>query len=103
MGGNPNGNSTTTPPTPCETLEKAKSDTKVQTAIDFLKTKTSEKQEFAYGIDRAKTLFDDTEGFVNEYSTTFYAGSNYTINVKTGGPTQGQAHNHPVDGLSIPS
>lgn len=103
VGGNPNGNSTTTPPTPCETLEKAKSDTKVQTAIDFLKTKTSGKQEFAYGIDRAKTLFDDTEGFVNEYSTTFYTGSNYTINVKTGTSTQGQAHNHPINGLSIPS
>lgn len=102
-GGNPNGNSTTTPPTPCETLEKAKSDTKVQTAIDFLKTKTSEKQEFAYQINRAKTLFDDTEGFVNEYSTTFHAGSNYTINVQVGGPTQGQAHNHPINGLAIPS
>lgn len=92
-----NGGSTTPilPPDPCITLKEAKNNTNVQTAIDFLKTKTTGKQEFAYEIERRRAG--------STYSTILHTGGNFGLSVPYGIPVQGQAHNHPINGVAIPS
>jgi hypothetical protein len=95
------GSSTTpTPPDPCTTLTEAKNDSKVQTAINDLKTKTTGKKEFAYEIERKRSLLTDS-GY--EYNTVLKSGNNFNTIVNTGSFVQGQAHNHPINGVAIPS
>lgn len=88
------------PSDPCQTLSDAKAETKVQQAIDDLKTKTTGKQEFAYEIERRRSLMTDS-GF--SYKTVLKTGINHSVIVQTADYVQGQAHNHPVNGLAIPS
>jgi hypothetical protein len=95
-GGTPNPDATD----PCTTLTKAKNDSKVQTAIDDLKTKTTDEKEFAYEIERRRSLLTDS-GY--EYNTKFKTGTNFGVIVTTGNYVQGQAHNHPINGVAIPS
>jgi hypothetical protein len=85
---------------PCTTLTNAKNNNKVQTAIDDLKTKTTGKKEFAYEIERRNT--DYTESGV-KYGTKLKTGDNFGVSVDIGYPIQGQAHNHPINGVAIPS
>ena len=96
------GSGSSTPPTPdpCETLTQSKSDSKVQTSINFLKTKTTGKQEFAYEIERKKTDYTETG---STYNTILKTGNNFGVIVGYGVYVQGQAHNHPINGLHIPS
>lgn len=82
---------------PCIVLTQAKENETVQNNIDFLKTKTTGKLEFAYEIERQNNAGTPS------YSSIYRAGTNYGVNVQVGGHTQGQAHNHPINGLSIPS
>ena len=85
---------------PCTVLTNAKNDTKVQTAIDFLKTKTTGKQEFAYEIERKSSSISLTG---STYNTILHSGGNFGVIVPYGIPVQGQAHNHPMNGVAIPS
>jgi hypothetical protein len=85
---------------PCVTLTKAKNEPKVQTAIDFLKTKTTGEQEFAYEIERKRADYTPTG---STYNTIFHSGGNFGLSVPYGIPVQGQAHNHPINGVAIPS
>ena len=92
--------STPTEPDPCTTLSEAKNNNKVQTAIDDLKTKTTGEQEFAYEIERKRTDYTPTG---STYNTILHSGGNFGIIVPYGIPVQGQAHNHPINGVAIPS
>lgn len=83
----------------CEILTEAKNEPKVQQAIDFLKTKTTGEQEFAYEIYRKYNYYTET----NDYETELRVGTNYNIIVRRGNHIQGQTHNHPIDQFAIPS
>lgn len=85
---------------PCETLTNAKNEAQVATAINFLKVKTQTKQEFAYEIERQRADYALSGA---SYNTIAHAGSNYGVVIPTGGYIQGQAHNHPINGIAIPS
>lgn len=94
------GNTSQTPTDPCQTLSNAKDNLKVSEAINFLKSKTTEKQEFAIEIERK---VDDLslDGFT--YTTNQVKGGNFNTNTDVGGYINGVAHNHPINGIPIPS
>ncbi|WP_294296986.1 hypothetical protein [uncultured Chryseobacterium sp.] len=88
------------PKSPCETLQQMIEDQTVKNAIDELKPKTLlEKKEFAQEISREFNGATSTYTF----STNLREGTDYGTNVSTGGFIKGNAHNHPKDGVRIPS
>ena len=85
---------------PCEVLTGVTDDLGLQNDLAYLKTKTDSIQEYAYEIEY-KYNSDDQE---YQYSTNLRtSSSNFNVRVATGGFIQGQAHNHPRNGLAIPS
>ena len=94
MGGANNSNNEEDP---CESLKDSSDDSKVKTAIENLKSKTKGLQEFAYEIERKNSSL----GFT--YSTKLKIGTNFNTTVDVGGYINSQAHNHPKNGVSIPS
>lgn len=88
------------PKSPCETLQQMIEDQTVKNAIDALKPKTLlDKKEFAQEISRQFNGATSTYTF----STNLREGTDYGTNVSTGGFIKGNAHNHPKDGVRIPS
>lgn len=104
-GGNvlvyPNGGSTNTPalPNPCETLNEAIQDSKVNQAIQVLKTKTTTDKETAFVITRKYNSANESY----TYNTELKDGDGRNTTVPVGGYIKGNAHNHPKNGQSIPS
>ena len=99
-GGGGSSTSNNPPPqTPCETLNDAIQNLSVNQGIQNLKAKTLLKSESAYQIERKYNF--ETE--IYTYTTTLKEGDNFNAVVQVGGYIKGQAHNHPINGQSIPS
>lgn len=84
---------------PCIYLKNATDNQNIQTAINNVKPQTQSKIEFAYEIERQYNY--DTESY--DYTATLKAGSNFNTPVQVGGHIQGQVHNHPKNGIAIPT
>ena len=85
--------------TNCETLTQATNQQDVKNAINNLKSKTTGKKEFAYEIERK---FNNIT-LAHDFTLNYKEGESLTATVQVGGHIKGQAHNHPADGMSIPS
>ncbi len=85
---------------PCEQLKAVTNDIPTKNKIFDLKPRTLGKQEFAIDIER-KWDYEREIYVYNPIPTP--PGSNFMTNVQVGGRTMGQAHNHPINGQSIPS
>lgn len=84
---------------PCIYLKNATDNQNIQTAINNVKPQTQTKIEFSYEIEKQYNY--DTESY--DYTATLKAGSNFNTPVQVGGHIQGQVHNHPKNGIAIPS
>jgi hypothetical protein len=81
-------------------LTLATNDAGVNNAIENLKTKTNEEKEYGYEIKYSYNM--DTRQY--EYETIYKtSGDDFTVALNIGGFIQGGAHNHPKDGVAIPS
>ncbi|GEN75623.1 hypothetical protein [Chryseobacterium hagamense] len=87
------------PQSPCETLTKAKQNPKVNNALEDLKPKTLLEKEFTYEIERKYN--NATQDY--DYDTNLKEGVGFSVVVSYGGFIKGNAHNHPSNGVRIPS
>ncbi|WP_345205528.1 hypothetical protein [Chryseobacterium ginsengisoli] len=88
------------PQSPCETLQKMIENSTVKNAIDVLKPKTLlDKKEFTQEIERKYN--DITQNY--DYTTNLREGDSFSSVAATGEFIKGNAHNHPKDGIRIPS
>lgn len=85
--------------TNCETLTQVTNLQDVKNAINNLKSKTTGKYEFAYEIERK---FNNAT-LAHDFTLNYKEGEALTATVQVGGHIKGQAHNHPSNGMSIPS
>ncbi len=99
-GGNITDEELLPPQSPCETLTKAIQNDTVKNAINVLKPKTLlEGKEFTQEIERKYN--NTTQNY--DYTTNLREGDEYNAVAATGGYIKGNAHNHPKDGIRIPS
>jgi hypothetical protein len=88
------------PQSPCETLQKMIENSTVKNAMDVLKPKTLLKgKEFTQEIERKYN--NATQNY--DYTTNLRQGDEYNAVAATGGYIKGNAHNHPKEGVRIPS
>ena len=85
--------------TPCEILKELTDNIIIQDRIDYLKTKTTGIKEFGVKIELKYNAVDGEY----QYSTSDIEGENFNTTIPVGGYTTSQAHNHPINGQSIPS
>ncbi|WP_225037263.1 hypothetical protein [Winogradskyella sp. SM1960] len=85
---------------PCDILSQATNDTGINNAINNLKTKVNEKKEYGYKITYSYNMDAQEYQYDPVYTTS---GDNLTVSFPTGGYIQGFTHNHPKNGIAIPS
>lgn len=88
------------PTDPCSKLKILSSNPSFNNKINFLKTKTTGQQEFAFEIHRKVVLGEE-----NVFKDTLIdaVGTNFNVIARVGGIRRGSGHNHPINGQSIPS
>lgn len=86
------------PKPPCEILTPLTAEQKIINSINFLKPKTETKLESAYEV--TNSINYDGSLSIN---STFIQGQNLITEVPTGQNVIGAIHNHPKNGMSIPS
>lgn len=84
---------------PCKTLRELIENSIVNQSIQNLKPETLSDRECAYEIYRKRD--NTTQTYV--YNTVLKEGTSTNSPVDVGGDIKGNAHNHPINGQSIPS
>ncbi len=87
-------------PSPCDQLKYLSNNTDVNNAINILKTKVHDNNEFGYEI---VTKIDQTSGDSVLTTSDIIIGENFTTIIEYGANVFGAIHNHPENGQAIPS